>query len=143
MFTDVVGSTALTEHMDPEDARDLLGGVIGRVVEAVEAYGGTVKDLAGDGVLAFFGAPTAHEDDEERAVLAALRVLADVEDYRSGLADPDAVVAVRIGIDTGEAVPALDGRYVFADLTADWSGNVAVPRGSLLIADPVAADGAP
>jgi class 3 adenylate cyclase/tetratricopeptide (TPR) repeat protein len=104
MFADVVGSTALTEHMDPEDARDLLGGVIGRVVNAVEAYGGTVKDLAGDGVLAFFGAPTAHEDDEERAVLAALRLLAEVEDYRSALAEPDAVLAVRIGIDTGEAV---------------------------------------
>ncbi|HEX5904377.1 MAG TPA: adenylate/guanylate cyclase domain-containing protein [Actinomycetota bacterium] len=61
LFADVVGSTRLTERLDPEDAREILGGAVGRMVDAVEAFGGTVKDLAGDGVLALFGAPVTHE----------------------------------------------------------------------------------
>ena len=67
-FADIAGSTALTERLDPEDARELLGGIVALVVEVVEEFGGTVKDLAGDGVLALFGAPRANEDDAERAV---------------------------------------------------------------------------
>ena len=78
LFADVAGSTELTERLDPEDARDLLGAAIARMVEAVERFGGTVKDLAGDGVLALFGAPVAHEDDAERAVRAALLMVDDV-----------------------------------------------------------------
>ena len=63
LFADVVGSTQLTEKLDPEDARELLGAAVRRMVDAVEAFGGTVKDLAGDGILALFGAPVTHEDD--------------------------------------------------------------------------------
>jgi class 3 adenylate cyclase len=76
MFVDLVGSTALVEALDAEDARELLGRAIRVVVECVEGLGGTVKDLAGDGVLALFGAPVAHEDDAERAVLCGLRASA-------------------------------------------------------------------
>jgi class 3 adenylate cyclase/tetratricopeptide (TPR) repeat protein len=99
LFADVVGSTQLTERMDPEDAREVLGEAVRRMVEAVEAFGGTVKDLAGDGVLALFGAPTTHEDDAERAIRAALRIV--------GQADQDphpSSVSIRVGIETGLVV---------------------------------------
>ena len=97
LFADVVGSTQLTERMDPEDAREVLGGAVSRMVEAVEAFGGTVKDLAGDGVLALFGAPTTHEDDAERAIRAALRIL--------GTSQADASpIEIRVGIETGLVV---------------------------------------
>ena len=71
LAADLVGSTALTERLDPEEARLVVGEAVARMVHAVEEFGGTVKDLAGDGILALFGAPTAHEDDAERALRAA------------------------------------------------------------------------
>jgi class 3 adenylate cyclase len=94
LFADVVGSTELTERLDPEDAREVLGAAVRGMVEAVEAFGGTVKDLAGDGILALFGAPVTHEDDAERAIRAGLRIV-------DGSASP---VAIRVGIDTGLVV---------------------------------------
>ena len=63
LFADIVGSTGITERLDPEDARELLGAAVAGMIEAVDRFGGTVKDLAGDGVLALFGAPVAHEDE--------------------------------------------------------------------------------
>src|SRR6478735_1566966 len=72
LFADIVGSTPLGERLDPEEVRLIIGEAVARMGAAVEAFGGTVKDLAGDGVLALFGAPVAHEDDAERAVLAGL-----------------------------------------------------------------------
>jgi class 3 adenylate cyclase/tetratricopeptide (TPR) repeat protein len=98
LFADVVGSTQLTERLDPEDAREILQTAVRRMVEAVEAFGGTVKDLAGDGILALFGAPVTHEDDAERAIRSALRIVSTAE-----TATEDAV-AIRIGIDTGLVV---------------------------------------
>ena len=95
LFADVVGSTQLTERMDPEDAREVLGGAVRRMVDAVEAFGGTVKDLAGDGILALFGAPVTHEDDAERAIRAALRIVERTDDDS---------VYVRVGIETGLVV---------------------------------------
>ena len=88
LFADVVGSTQLTERMDPEDAREVLGGAVRRMVDAVEAFGGTVKDLAGDGILALFGAPVTHEDDAERAIRAALRIVERTDDGGSAARDP-------------------------------------------------------
>src|SRR5262249_12109216 len=70
VFVDLVGSTALAERLDPEDVRLVVGEAVTRVVREVERLGGYVKDLAGDGVLAFFGAPVSYEDDAERAVRA-------------------------------------------------------------------------
>jgi double zinc ribbon protein len=75
LFADVVGSTQLGERFDPEDFRELVGEAVARMVGVVEELGGTVKDLAGDGVLALFGAPASHEDDPERAALAGLRIV--------------------------------------------------------------------
>src|SRR6266705_4138629 len=74
VFADLVGSTALGEGLDPEEVKLIVGEAVARIVRATEEFGGTVKDLAGDGVLALFGAPVSHEDDAERAVLAGLRV---------------------------------------------------------------------
>jgi class 3 adenylate cyclase/tetratricopeptide (TPR) repeat protein len=106
LFADLVGSTELTERFDPEDAREVLGGAIERMIEIVDNLGGTIKDLAGDGVLVLFGAPVAHEDDAERAVLAGLRIVSAVADYAD-----DAVrrykcerFAARVGIESGPAV---------------------------------------
>jgi class 3 adenylate cyclase/tetratricopeptide (TPR) repeat protein len=94
LFADVVGSTELTERLDPEDAREVLVEAIRGMVEAVEAFGGTVKDLAGDGILALFGAPVTHEDDAERAIRAGLRIV-------DGSRTP---VTIRVGIETGLVV---------------------------------------
>src|SRR6478672_4001408 len=63
VFADLVGSTALAERLDPEELKLIVGEAIARIITAVESFGGTIKDLAGDGVLALFGAPTAHEED--------------------------------------------------------------------------------
>src|SRR5580765_3807208 len=106
MFADLVGSTALAERLGPEDAKLIVNDAVARVIGAVEAFGGTVKDLAGDGVLALFGAPEAHEDDPERAVRAALRI---VEVIRAHAAEVERAwgveeFGVRVGIDTGLAV---------------------------------------
>src|SRR6266568_2389226 len=68
LFADLAGSTALGERLDPEEVKLVVGEAVARIVRTVEAFGGTVKDLAGDGVLALFGAPVTHEDDAERAV---------------------------------------------------------------------------
>jgi len=81
LFADVVGSTALAERLDAEDVKLVVGDAVARIVGEVEGLGGHVKDLAGDGVLAFFGAPLTREDDAERAVRAALRIVAELEDY--------------------------------------------------------------
>jgi class 3 adenylate cyclase len=99
LFADLVGSTALTAALDPEDAMDVVGGAISAVVLVVEELGGTVKDLAGDGVLALFGAPVAHEDDPERAVRAGLRI---VEAVAGAAAEHR--LDVRVGIETGLVV---------------------------------------
>ena len=81
LFADLVGSTALGERLEPEELKLVVGDAVGRIVGAVEAFGGTIKDLAGDGVLALFGAPVAHEDDPERALLAGLRIVEEMGEF--------------------------------------------------------------
>ena len=63
LFADVAGSTELSTRLDPEDVMDVVGGAVRHFCEVVERFGGMVKDIAGDGILALFGAPYAHEDD--------------------------------------------------------------------------------
>lgn len=106
MFADLVGSTALAERLDPEDLKVVVNDALTRVIGAVEAYGGTVKDLAGDGVLALFGAPQAHEDDPERAVRAALRAVEDIAEYADEIERAFGArdFGVRIGIEGGPVV---------------------------------------
>ena len=105
LFCDLVGFTALSESADPEDIDRLLRDYARVASHAVEIYGGVVEKFIGDAVVAVFGVPAAHEDDAERAVHAALRIIEDVTPLRA----PDgSAVRVRIGLNTGEAVARLD-----------------------------------
>lgn len=106
LFVDIVGSTAMAESMDPEDWRDVVTGSHELVSEAVYRYEGTIAQLLGDGVLAFFGAPLAHEDDPERAIRAALDILEATEEYERDLRERGRVddFQVRIGLNTGLVV---------------------------------------
>ena len=101
MFADMVDSTALSTRVDPEDLAELLTNYHRRCVAAVDGLEGTVARFLGDGVLAFFGFPQAHEDDAVRAVLAGLEIVTAVEEMSRDLNAP---VAVRVGIATGLAV---------------------------------------
>jgi ABC-type transport system substrate-binding protein/class 3 adenylate cyclase len=116
LFADLVGSTPLGEALDAEDVRLVVGEAVARMVHAVEEFGGTVKDLAGDGVLALFGAPVTHEDDAERALRAALRILDDIRGYADEVARAWGVegFGVRAGVATGPVVvgPVGAGRRV-------------------------------
>src|SRR3954467_14191623 len=106
VFADVVGSTALAELLDPEDVKLVVGEAVARIVGEVEALGGHVKDLAGDGVLAFFGAPTTREDDSERALRAALRIVHELDDYGREVLRGWGIdgFGVRVGVATGPVV---------------------------------------
>ena len=86
MFSDLVGSTALSARMDPEDLREVISAYQKCVAETVQRFGGFVAKYMGDGVLIYFGYPQAHEDDAERAVRAGLELVAAV----SGAEDPRA-----------------------------------------------------
>jgi class 3 adenylate cyclase/tetratricopeptide (TPR) repeat protein len=105
LFCDLVGFTALSEQLDPEDVREVQAGYFSAMSSQIERYGGIVEKYAGDAVLALFGVPIASEDDAERAVLCALGMqhaiqpVADEVRRRYG-----AVVAIRVGVNTGEAV---------------------------------------
>src|SRR6202171_5938391 len=81
LFAALVGSTVLGERLDADEVRLIVGEAVSRMVGVIESFGGTVKDLAGDGVLALFGAPVTHEDDAERAVRAALRITQTIGAY--------------------------------------------------------------
>lgn len=106
LSADLVGSTALGARLDPEEVKLIISEVMARAVRVIEELGGTVKDLAGDGVLALFGAPHAHEDDAERAVRAGLRIAQHVLAYGKevSLAWGVESLAVRVGIHTGPVV---------------------------------------
>jgi class 3 adenylate cyclase len=108
LFCDLVGFTAASEAVDPEDVRarlrpyhELLRGVL-------ERFGGTVEKFVGDAVMAVFGAPVAHEDDAERAVRAGLRILESIGELNEQ--DPGLALQVRVGINSGEAVVVLGAR---------------------------------
>ncbi len=101
MFCDLVGSTALSEQLDPEDLREVMNAYHGCCAQVIERFDGFIARYIGDGVLAYFGYPQAHEDDAERAVRAGLGVVqaaANLEP-RPGLA-----ISVRVGIATGLVV---------------------------------------
>ncbi|HEX6723863.1 MAG TPA: AAA family ATPase [Gaiella sp.] len=108
VFVDLVGSTARAERLDPEDVRALLRRYHETLRRELERYGGTVEKFIGDAVVAVFGAPTAHEDDPERAVRASLAVRESI----AALNDRDDTLDlhVRVGVATGEALVALDAR---------------------------------
>src|SRR5262249_23477229 len=106
LFADLVGSTPLAEQLDPEEVRLILGEAVARIVRRVEAFGGTGKDLAGDGVVALFGAATRPGDDAERAVRTALAVAEEIGEYGADVARgwDVAPLRVRVGVATGTVV---------------------------------------
>jgi class 3 adenylate cyclase/tetratricopeptide (TPR) repeat protein len=102
LFVDVVNSTTLAEAMDPEDWAGIMNQAFEVMSRAVYRYEGTIAQLMGDGMLAFFGAPIAHEDDPERAVRSALELLDGVRDFAGQLRDEYNIeFAVRAGINSG------------------------------------------
>ncbi|MBI5649832.1 MAG: AAA family ATPase [Chloroflexi bacterium] len=106
LFTDIVGSTALAEKLDPEDWGEIVAGAHQRVSAAVYRYEGTIAQLLGDGVLAFFGAPITHEDDAERAINAALEIQNAIHAYAHELQSRQQVdhLQMRVGLNTGLVV---------------------------------------
>jgi len=105
LFVDLVGFTAGADRADPEDVRATLRPYHARVSREIERFGGTVEKFVGDAVMAVFGAPVAHEDDAERAVRAALRILEAIEELNE---QERLELAVRAAVATGEAVVSLD-----------------------------------
>jgi class 3 adenylate cyclase len=101
MFADLVGSTALAARLDPEEMRDVIRSYQDAVAGAVARFGGHIAKFMGDGVLCYFGWPTAHEDAAERAVHAALAVVAAIETLPMAAAER---LAARVGIATGVVV---------------------------------------
>jgi class 3 adenylate cyclase len=99
MFSDLVGSTALSARMDPEDLREVISAYQKCVAETVRRFGGFVAKYMGDGVLVYFGYPEAHEDDAEQAVRAGLELIAAVASLKTR-----AALQTRIGIATGLVV---------------------------------------
>jgi class 3 adenylate cyclase/tetratricopeptide (TPR) repeat protein len=114
LFADLVGSTSTAERMDPEDVRAMQDAYWRHVRSELERHGGTVEKFIGDAVVALFGAPTAHEDDPERALRAALAI-------RDWAREQDAI-QVRIGITTGEALVRLGAQPLAGEAMA--SGDV-------------------
>jgi class 3 adenylate cyclase/tetratricopeptide (TPR) repeat protein len=104
LFADLVGYTALSEHLDPERVKRLLDGAFQQLIEEIERFGGSVDKVLGDGILALFGAPVAHEDDPDRAARAALEMHRAIDGYVAEQIGADQRLKLRIGINTGEVV---------------------------------------
>ena len=118
LFADLKGSMELLADRDPEDAWALLDPVLGRMMEAVHRYEGTVNQVMGDGIMAIFGAPVAHEDHAVRACYAALDMQAAIRRYREDVRRSHGVeVQVRVGLHSGEVVV----RAIGSDLRMDYS----------------------
>ena len=103
LFADLVGYTAWAERMDPERVRRLVDSAFERLIDDIIGHGGTVDKVVGDGILALFGAPTAHEDDADRAVRAAVAMQQSLAEFvvDQGVTEP---VELRVGINTGEVI---------------------------------------
>jgi class 3 adenylate cyclase/tetratricopeptide (TPR) repeat protein len=118
LFADIKGSLELLSDRDPEEARKLLDPVLERMMEAVHRYEGTVNQVMGDGIMALFGAPLAHEDHAVRACYAALAMQQAIRRYTAEMRrDHGIEVQVRVGLNSGEVVV----RAIGSDLRMDYS----------------------
>jgi class 3 adenylate cyclase/tetratricopeptide (TPR) repeat protein len=144
LFADLKSSMELLSDRDPEDARKILDPVLELMMEAVHRYEGTVNQVMGDGIMAIFGAPVAHEDHATRACYAALRLQEQIEVYAAGVRQREGLsVQVRIGINSGEVVVRSIGSDLHMDYTAVGQTThlaarmeqVARPGSTLLTAD--------
>jgi class 3 adenylate cyclase/tetratricopeptide (TPR) repeat protein len=102
LFSDLVASTEITARLDPEEWRELVAGYHRAAAEAITAYGGHVAKYLGDGVMAYFGYPEAHENDAQRAARAGLAILERVSKLNQQASHPN--ISVRVGIDSGTVV---------------------------------------
>jgi class 3 adenylate cyclase/tetratricopeptide (TPR) repeat protein len=119
LFADLKGSMELLADRDPEEARKLLDPVLEHMMEAVHRYEGTVNQVMGDGIMALFGAPLAHEDHAVRACYAALRMQERVKTYAEEVRRTHAaVVKIRVGLNSGEVVVRAIGSDLHMDYTA-------------------------
>ena len=119
LFADLKGSMELLADRDPEDARKLLDPVLERMMEAVHHYEGTVNQVMGDGIMALFGAPLAHEDHAVRACYAALRMQEAIRRYTDEVRHSHGIeVRIRVGINSGEVVVRTIGSDLRMDYTA-------------------------
>src|SRR5262245_21867077 len=118
LFADLKGSMELLADRDPEEARKLLDPVLERMMEAVHRYEGTVNQVMGDGIMALFGAPLAHEDHAVRACYAALRMQEAVKSYADEMRRIEGVpIRIRVGLNSGEVVV----RSIGSDLRMDYT----------------------
>ncbi len=119
LFADMKGSMELLADRDPEEARRILDPVLERMMEAVHHYEGTVNQVMGDGIMALFGAPLAHEDHAVRACYAALRMQEGVRRYADDINRVHGLsIAIRVGINSGDVVVRSIGNDLQMDYTA-------------------------
>src|SRR6202795_2533625 len=119
LFADLKGSMELLADRDPEEARKILDPVLEHMMEAVHRYEGTVNQVMGDGIMALFGAPLAHEDHAVRACYAALRMQESVKRYAEGVRKVEGIpIRIRVGLNSGEVVVRSIGSDLHMDYTA-------------------------
>jgi len=119
LFADLKGSMELLADRDPEEARKLLDPVLEHMMEAVHRYEGTVNQVMGDGIMALFGAPLAHEDHAVRACYAALRMQESAKRYAEEVRREHGVtVRIRVGLNSGEVIVRAIGSDLHMDYTA-------------------------
>ncbi len=135
LFADLVGYTALTERLDPEQVKRLIDGAFAALQADIVSFGGRVDKVLGDGILAMFGAPVAHEDDPDRAVRAAIQMHDSLARFARRYPSLDGELALRIGINTGEvlvgSIAGTDDYTAMGDVVnlASRLQSLAPPRG--------------
>jgi len=119
MFCDVSGSTAAAEKVDPETWTEIINGIFEHMIRPIYRYEGTVPRLMGDAILAFFGAPIAHEDDPQRAVLAGLEIQEEIKPFIEHIRENHRLdLGLRVGINTGLVVVGQIGSDLRMEYTA-------------------------
>jgi predicted ATPase/class 3 adenylate cyclase len=120
LFCDVRGSTAMGESLDPEEMLEIMNGAFEFLIPPIYRHEGTLAQLMGDAILAFFGAPIAHEDDPERAIRAGLEITAEAAEYAEKLEKERSIkgFGVRVGINTGLVVVGELGSDLRVEYTA-------------------------
>jgi class 3 adenylate cyclase len=139
LFCDLVGSTEIASHLDPEDWREIVAGYHRAAAEAIERFGGSVAQYLGDGVMAYFGYPEAHDNDAERATRAGLAILDAISEFNERPERPR--LAARVGIDSGAVVVGA-GSAREADVFGDTPNiaarvQAAAEPGTVVITDAV------
>jgi class 3 adenylate cyclase/tetratricopeptide (TPR) repeat protein len=144
LFADIAGFTAISEQLDPEEVHLLMDGCFARLTEAVHRYEGTVNQYTGDGIMALFGAPIAHEDHPQRALLAALAIQEAMQAYSERLQrDKHIEFRLRVGVNTGLVVVGRIGDNLRMDYTAQGDTTNLAARlqalaepGTVLVSEP-------